>query len=232
MARFLEVPVRFFTPADLVSAPLPQVVSAGNRLAVHTAAAIALAAAGAGGQLIPTPATPPSAPYAYAMALAPAPIDARAMGRGRGWLAIVGTGPGAAQWLSPEVRDVLHAATDWVGYTTYLNLAEPLRHGQQCHPFDNRAELERARMALDLAAEGRAVALVSSGDPGIYAMAAAVFEVLEQEDKLTATDADMRTVILVGSSQTRLLQRHDGSHWVIHTASVYHARKRLGRHCA
>jgi len=98
-------------------------------------------------------------------------------------LAIVGTGPGDAQWLSPEVRDVLHAATDWVGYTTYLNLVEPLKHGQQCHPFDNRAELERACMALDLAAEGRAVALVSSGDPGIYAMAAAVFEVLEQADK-------------------------------------------------
>jgi cobalt-precorrin 5A hydrolase/precorrin-3B C17-methyltransferase len=84
--------------------------------------------------------------------------------------------------MSPEVKDVLQAATDWVGYTTYLNLAEPLRQGQRRYEFDNREELERARMALDLAAEGRAVALVSSGDPGIYAMAAAVFEVLERED--------------------------------------------------
>jgi cobalt-precorrin 5A hydrolase/precorrin-3B C17-methyltransferase len=85
--------------------------------------------------------------------------------------------------MSPEVREVLRTATDWVGYTTYLDLAEPFRHGQQRHEFDNREELERAGMALDLAAEGRAVALVSSGDPGIYAMAAAVFEVLERQDK-------------------------------------------------
>jgi cobalt-precorrin 5A hydrolase/precorrin-3B C17-methyltransferase len=85
--------------------------------------------------------------------------------------------------MSPEVKGVLQAATDWVGYTTYLDLAEPLRQGQQRHASDNRVELERAHMALDLAAEGRAVALVSSGDPGIYAMAAAVFEVLEREDK-------------------------------------------------
>ena len=94
--------------------------------------------------------------------------------------------------MSPEVRDVLQAATDWVGYTTYLDLAEPLRQRQHRHDFDNREELERASMALDLAAEGRAVALVSSGDPGIYAMAAAVFEVLERDDKSSWHHIDIR----------------------------------------
>jgi cobalt-precorrin 5A hydrolase/precorrin-3B C17-methyltransferase len=97
-------------------------------------------------------------------------------------LAIVGTGPGSSAWMSPEVKEILQSATDWVGYKTYLNLAESLRKPHTTrHESDNRVELDRARMALDLAATGRTVAIVSSGDPGIYAMAAAVFEVLERE---------------------------------------------------
>jgi cobalt-precorrin 5A hydrolase / precorrin-3B C17-methyltransferase len=99
-----------------------------------------------------------------------------------GKLAIVGTGPGSSAWISAEVKEILQTATDWVGYKTYLDLAEPLRQPHTTpHESDNRVELDRARSALDLAATGRTVAIVSSGDPGIYAMAAAVFEVLEQE---------------------------------------------------
>jgi len=102
----------------------------------------------------------------------------------QGKLAIVGTGPGAPAWMSPEVREILQSATDWVGYKTYLDLAEPLRKPHVTrHESDNRVELDRASMALDLAAQGRTVAVVSSGDPGIYGMAAAVFEVLEREAK-------------------------------------------------
>lgn len=98
-------------------------------------------------------------------------------------LAIIGTGPGSAEWMSPQVKEVLRSSTDWIGYQTYLNLVEPLRTKQQIHIFDNREELERAALALNLAAEGRSVVMVSSGDPGIYAMAAAVFEVLERDSK-------------------------------------------------
>ncbi|PZV11024.1 MAG: precorrin-3B C(17)-methyltransferase [Leptolyngbya sp.] len=102
----------------------------------------------------------------------------------QGKLAIVGTGPGSAVWMSPEVKEILESATDWVGYKTYLDLAEPLRKPHTTrHESDNRVELDRARFALDLAAKNRTVAIVSSGDPGIYAMAAAVFEVLEREAK-------------------------------------------------
>jgi cobalt-precorrin 5A hydrolase / precorrin-3B C17-methyltransferase len=183
VAQSLHVPSRFFTPDEIASGPQRHASAALAAFPTGTAPAIALAAVGDEGRLIPMPASPHAIPYDFAIGVAPHPLDPDAVGRGCGWLAIVGTGPGGAQWMSPEVRDVLHMATDWVGYTTYLDLAEPLRQGQRRHEFDNREELERACMALDLAAEGRAVALVSSGDPGIYAMAAAVFEVLEREDK-------------------------------------------------
>jgi cobalt-precorrin 5A hydrolase/precorrin-3B C17-methyltransferase len=134
-------------------------------------------------------------------------LSARSVvGRGHGWLAIVGTGPGADQWMSPEVRSVLQAASDWVGYSTYLNLAEPLRQGQRRHDFDNREEMERAAMALDLAAEGRAVALVSSGDPGIYAMAAAVFEVLERDDKPSWQQVDIQVCPGISAMQAAAAQ--------------------------
>ncbi|MBD2077309.1 precorrin-3B C(17)-methyltransferase [Phormidium sp. FACHB-592] len=97
-----------------------------------------------------------------------------------GKLAIVGTGPGAVEWMSPEVKAILLAATDLVGYKTYLDLVGAFAQGKR-HESDNRVELDRARQALELAAEGRSVVVVSSGDPGIYAMAAAVFEVIDRE---------------------------------------------------
>ena len=83
--------------------------------------------------------------------------------------------------MSPQVKAALQEATDWVGYSTYLNLVEPLRQKQQRHDSDNRVELDRSRLALNLAAEGRSVAVVSSGDPGIYAMAAAVLEAIDRD---------------------------------------------------
>jgi cobalt-precorrin 5A hydrolase / precorrin-3B C17-methyltransferase len=137
---------------------------------------LALEATGTSGQLVLTTAE-------CAIAIAPLPIDVNAIGRAQGRLAIVGTGPGSAEWMSPQVKELLKSSSDWVGYSTYLNLVEPLRQGQQRHESDNRVELDRARQALDLAAEGRSVALVSSGDAGIYAMATAVFEVIEREAK-------------------------------------------------
>jgi cobalt-precorrin 5A hydrolase / precorrin-3B C17-methyltransferase len=119
--------------------------------------------------------------YEIAISIAPQPIDINTIGQGLGRLSIVGTGPGSTEWMSPQVKTVLQEATDWVGYSTYLNLAEPLRRAQIRHDSDNRVELERARLALDLAAAGRSVAVVSSGDPGIYAMAAAVLEAVDRD---------------------------------------------------
>ncbi|WP_332685448.1 precorrin-3B C(17)-methyltransferase [Bosea sp. (in: a-proteobacteria)] len=95
-----------------------------------------------------------------------------------GSLAIVGLGPGEARYLTPSAQAALAAATDLVGYGPYLDRI-PAQAGQTKHASDNRVEIERARHALELAASGKCVAVVSGGDPGVFAMAAAVFEALE-----------------------------------------------------
>lgn len=120
--------------------------------------------------------TPP--PARAAPATAPGGAAPAADAHGAGSLAVVGLGPGAAEWLTPEASAVLAATTDVVGYKTYLNRV-PERAGQRRHGSDNRAEAARARSALALAAEGRRVAVVSSGDPGIFAMATAVMEAID-----------------------------------------------------
>lgn len=103
--------------------------------------------------------------------------------RPAGWLAVVGLGPGDPNWLLPEARDVISHATDLVGYQTYLDLVPPeLRVSPKLHASDNGAELGRARHALALASAGRRVAVVSSGDPGVFAMASAVFEAQSAAD--------------------------------------------------
>ena len=95
---------------------------------------------------------------------------------------IVELGPGPAEWMTPEAGQAIGAATDIVGYGPYLDRLA-LRPDQHIHASDNRAELVRARLALRLAAEGHAVAVVSGGDPGVFAMAAAVFEAIEEEPR-------------------------------------------------
>ncbi|MGH2798487.1 MAG: precorrin-2 C(20)-methyltransferase [Thermoleophilaceae bacterium] len=97
---------------------------------------------------------------------------------GVGEVAIVGLGPAGPQWLTPEAHAALAGADELVGYAPYLERV-PVRPGQRRHPSDNRHEGERARQALALAAEGARAAVVSSGDPGIFAMASAVFEALD-----------------------------------------------------
>ena len=98
-----------------------------------------------------------------------------------GSLVVVGTGPGKAALMTAATQTALARATDLVGYAPYLDRV-PQRRFQRRHASDNRAELERARLALSLAAEGRHVAVVSGGDPGVFAMAAAVFEAVESGD--------------------------------------------------
>lgn len=98
-----------------------------------------------------------------------------------GKLTIVGLGPGDAELTTPAVTEALRTATDLVGYETYLARVA-LRDGQKRHASDNRVEIDRAMHALALAAEGRTVAVVSGGDPGVFAMAAAVMEAIETGD--------------------------------------------------
>jgi precorrin-2 C20-methyltransferase/precorrin-3B C17-methyltransferase len=96
-----------------------------------------------------------------------------------GTVAVVGLGPGDTDWMTPQSRRELASATDLIGYHGYLDRV-PVRDGQQRHPSDNTDEPARARLACALAEEGRAVAVVSSGDPGVFAMATAVLEEAKQ----------------------------------------------------
>ncbi|NJR65746.1 MAG: precorrin-3B C(17)-methyltransferase [Leptolyngbyaceae cyanobacterium CRU_2_3] len=167
IAQRFRVPARFLTAADLEAAIVP---------ATPTATDVAIAVTGTPERLIsPSP--------HFTLAVAKQILDPQTIGQPPGRLDIIGTGPGAAAWMSPEVKTILQAATDLVGYKTYLDLVSDLAIGAQRHESDNRQELDRACQALDLAAMGRSVVVVSSGDPGIYAMAAAVFEVLDRQMK-------------------------------------------------
>lgn len=113
---------------------------------------------------------------------ADSPEAAQSIGHPRGRLSVIGLGPGAAEHMTPAVRRALDEAEDLLGYETYVKMAEPLRPEQARHCSDNREELQRARHAFELAASGRRVVVISSGDPGVFAMAAAVLEALEATD--------------------------------------------------
>jgi cobalt-precorrin 5A hydrolase / precorrin-3B C17-methyltransferase len=164
IANAFKVPTRFFT-SDKLENLITQGYSPAQAIAINATGSSPLS----------------SSSSQLAISIAPKPIDPTTIGQAQGRLAIIGTGPGGSQWMSPEVKEILKSATDLVGYKTYINLIGSLADGKQLHESDNREEIARATMALDLAAQGRYVAVVSSGDPGIYAMAAAVFEVCDSE---------------------------------------------------
>ncbi|WP_186308522.1 precorrin-3B C(17)-methyltransferase [Paraburkholderia sp. BCC1885] len=117
-----------------------------------------------------------------ALALSRTPIDPNTLGQARGRLTVIGLGPGSAELMVPAARTALTEATDILGYETYVKMAGPFRADQQLHCTDNREEMQRARHAFELAGAGRAVVVVSSGDPGVFAMAAAVLEALDASD--------------------------------------------------
>lgn len=104
-----------------------------------------------------------------------------------GWIAIAGLGPGRDDLVTPEVTTALAQATDIIGYIPYVARVAP-RAGLTLHPTDNRVELDRALHALQLAAGGARVVVVSSGDPGVFAMASAVFEGLEKHPEHATVD--------------------------------------------
>jgi cobalt-precorrin 5A hydrolase/precorrin-3B C17-methyltransferase len=183
LAAQLGVPARFL-PASRLEAETARLANPSSEVfalaGCHgVAEGAALAAVGPAGELV-VPKTR-SVRATCALARAPAPLDPERIGRPRGRLALVGLGPGAAGWRTPEASALLADADDWVGYAGYLDLIQaPPWRGVTRHAFALGEEEARVRHALDLAADGRRVALISSGDPGIYAMAALVFELLHK----------------------------------------------------
>lgn len=104
-----------------------------------------------------------------------------------GWVTVAGLGPGAEDLITPEVSAALAEATDVIGYIPYVaRIAQ--RPGLTLHATDNRVELDRAAHALELAGAGRRVVVVSSGDPGVFAMASALFEAVEADPRHAALD--------------------------------------------
>ena len=186
LAEALAVPARFFSAAEL-EAQAPRLVHPSEvvfrEVGCHgVAEGAALAAVGEAGALVVAKTRSDRATCAIARA-AGGELDAAAVGRPRGRLAIVGIGPGAAGWRTAELLQAIAAASDVVGYGLYLDLIAGLLAGKRRHQTPLAQEEGRVRLALDLAAEGRSVALVSSGDAGIYAMAALAFELLDREDR-------------------------------------------------
>jgi cobalt-precorrin 5A hydrolase/precorrin-3B C17-methyltransferase len=185
LAQSLAVPARFY--------PASRLLDETSRLTIRSEAAFratgcwgvaegaALAAVGPAGSLIVP--RRQSRHATCAIARAPAPIDATALGRPRGRLSVIGIGPGDAAWRTPEASGLLAASDDIVGYRLYLDLLGHAIAGKTRHDSEIGAEEHRVRLALDLAAAGRSVALVSSGDAGIYGLATLVFELIDREQR-------------------------------------------------
>jgi cobalt-precorrin 5A hydrolase / precorrin-3B C17-methyltransferase len=135
-----------------------------------------------------------------AIAVVDQPLDPLLIGRARGRLAVIGLGPGAAELMVPAVKAELARANDVLGYETYVRMAGPFRADQVLHCTDNREEMQRARHAFELAAQGRSVVVVSSGDPGVFAMAAAVLEALHDSSESSWHNVDLEILPGVSAS--------------------------------
>ena len=139
-------------------------------------------------------------------------IDPQKTGKSQGTLFIVGTGPGSPKWRLPEAQEMLKNSSDWVGYGLYLDLIADLnknRFGKEkhrLHRFELGQEEKRVRHALNLAAQGKIVALISSGDPGIYAMATLVFEMLERTDTESEKHSEWRRIRVVSTPGISAMQ--------------------------
>ena len=112
----------------------------------------------------------------------------------KGSLTIVGLGPGAPELVTPAVTDALKDSTDIVGYSKYIERVTDAR-GKSFHPRETREEIDRAELSINLALQGKKVVVVSSGDPGVFAMASAIFEFV---DKKNISIDDLPIVVLPG----------------------------------
>ncbi len=199
LARHLDVPARFF-PAARLEAETPRLANPSPTVFAEVgchgvAEAAALAAAGQGGTLLVPKCKTAEATCAIARC-APdrAPATIRAAGHARGHLAIVGIGPGQATWRTPEATRAVAQADELVGYGLYIDLLGALAQGTPRKDFPLGGEEDRCRYALERAGEGRRVALICSGDGGIYAMGALVMELLDRAPDAHGVSAAARRV--------------------------------------
>lgn len=195
-AKILDVPVRYYTAAVLEE-ETPRLVHPSKvvfaEVGCHgVSEGAALASVGKEGELIVPKVKSKRA--TVAIARSQEIVEMSELGRSQGRLFVVGIGPGQEAWRSPEVTRMVQEASDLVGYSLYLDIISEISEGKTRHDFDLGKEEDRVRHAMELAGEGKDVALVCSGDAGIYAMATLVFELLADGG---LTDAASRIAIEV-----------------------------------
>ena len=203
VAKRLGVPLRLFTAEELeaqkIANPSDVVFAEVGCHGVSEGAALAAS----GGKLVVEKTK--TANTTCAIARADAPIT-EMKGRSRGRLSVVGIGPGQATWRTPEVSKLVAEADELVGYGLYIDLLGPLAHGKIRSDFPLGGEEDRCRYALERAGEGRNVALVCSGDAGIYAMGALTFELLDRSPEALGVSDAARRVDVVCSPGVSALQ--------------------------
>ena len=203
VAKRLGVPLRLFTAEELeaqnVANPSEVVFAEVGCHGVSEGAALAAS----NGKLVVEKTKTANA--TCAIARADAPIT-EMKGRSRGRLSVVGIGPGQATWRTPEVSKLVAEADELVGYGLYIDLLGPLAHGKIRSDFPLGGEEDRCRYALERAGEGRNVALVCSGDAGIYAMGALTFELLDRSPEALGVSDAARRVDVVCSPGVSALQ--------------------------
>ena len=207
LAARLGVPLRLFSAQELeaetgrLETPSEVVFAEVGCHGVAEGAALAAAGPQAGLRL----AKRKSANATCALAEAPAPIT-ELRGRARGRLALVGIGPGQAAWRTPEASRLIAEAEELVGYGLYIDLLGPLAAGKARRDFPLGGEEARCRYALEEAGKGRNVALVCSGDAGIYAMGALVFELLDRAPDAGGVSEAARRVEVISAPGVSALQ--------------------------
>jgi cobalt-precorrin 5A hydrolase/precorrin-3B C17-methyltransferase len=204
VARRLGVPFRLFTAAELeayagqLANPSEVVFAEVGCHGVSEGAALAC-----GGQLVVEKRKTANATCALSRSEA---VITEMPGRARGRLSVLGIGPGQASWRTPEVSRLVAEAEELVGYGLYIDLLGPLAAGKSRSDFPLGGEEARCRYALEQAGQGKNVALICSGDAGIYAMGALVFELLDRGPEALGVSDAARRVEVVCSPGVSALQ--------------------------
>ncbi|MGB0517047.1 MAG: precorrin-3B C(17)-methyltransferase [Candidatus Puniceispirillaceae bacterium] len=209
LAAMLDVPLRIFD-RETLAAEAPRLASPSAVVEEEigipgVAEAAALAAAGPDGKLIHKKVK--SANATMALALAPAPVDEPALaGRKPGRVMLIGIGPGQAEWRTPEASQMILGADELVGYDLYIDLLGAVAAHIPRRDFKLGEEEARCRYALEAAAAGKDVAVICSGDAGIYAMGALVYELLDRDEADGGVSDAARRVQIVSAPGISALQ--------------------------
>ncbi|WP_319410408.1 precorrin-3B C(17)-methyltransferase [uncultured Cohaesibacter sp.] len=197
-AGHFDVPVRFFTAEELEAQKerlkTPSDVVFAEVGCHGVAEGAALAAAGVKGSLLVAKVKSDKA--TCAVGLAPQPFLSDFPGKKRGSLAVIGIGPGTPYWRSPQATSLIASAEKLVGYKFYLDLLGPMADDTRRCDFPMGSEKDRCRYALEEAGKGHDVALICSGDGGIYAMGALVMELLDRDADNGGVSDDAKRVAL------------------------------------